>query len=244
MSDYVINHADSGKRSKEIIQDHWYLWMYWVLANLIGVVIGMGSVFLVGTGVAPGIETYMGKLADLIIAGILIITGTLVEGTVLGTVQWIVLHHINKSIKWLAWVNATLIGVFIAWVLGTIPSTLVEFGINGIRTTLGELNLFLDYVIVGALGLVLGSVLGLPQWLLIRLYFSQTEWWVPANALAWMFGMIILFSGIDVVSTLGLGLKTATVILITLIVTGAVVGAIHGLVLVRLVPQKNNSSDN
>jgi len=243
MSEFVINHGESQNHTRSNIHQSFSLWLYWILANSVGELVGLGAVFLIATGIAPGIETYMGRIADLVIAGILIIVGTLVEGSVLGTVQWMVIQQLNKELKWLAWVNATLIGVFIAWALGSIPSTLIDFGVAGIKSTLGNTNYIGNYALVGALGLILGAAIGLPQWLLLRLYFDKSEWWVPANAIAWMVGMSLIFIGIDLASRLDQGFKTISVLVVSLLITGAVVGAIIGIALLRMIPQ-SSAKDN
>jgi hypothetical protein len=58
--------------------------------------------------------------------------------------------------------------------------------------------------------------------------------WIPANMLAWMVGMPIIFWGIDAAQK-GQSLLEALMLMAgVLLVTGAVVGAIHGIWLVRL----------
>lgn len=246
MFDFVINHSQYENDVIRNIDHPLYIWFSWILANSLGELIGLGAVFLIGTGIAPGLEMYLNKIADIVLAGILVIVGTLVEGSVLGTLQWIVIQHLNKSVKWLAWVNATLIGIFIAWALGSIPSTMLEFGTEGIKTTFDFKNMFIDYLTIGGMGLVSGAVIGLPQWLLLRLYFHNAEWWVPASSIAWMMGMIILFVGINVTSRIGMVLKATSFLVLILILTGAIVGSIHGIALLRLYPKQEdkNNPDN
>jgi hypothetical protein len=47
---------------------------------------------------------------------------------------------------------------------------------------------------LGALG---GVVLAFPQWLTLRRIVRGASIWIPANMLAWLVGMPIIFSGID-----------------------------------------------
>jgi hypothetical protein len=84
------------------------------------------------------------------------------------------------------------------------------------------------------MGLVLGPVLGVPQWLALRGHVVRAGWWVPANSAAWALGMPVVFA---VAGSVPPGLPRAAliaVILGTLFAAGAVVGAVHGAVLVRL----------
>jgi NhaP-type Na+/H+ or K+/H+ antiporter len=57
---------------------------------------------------------------------------------------------------------------------------------------------------------------------------------MPANALAWAFGMVIVFAGIDLALGEGFGPGTVTILVLTLLLCGATVGAIHGLALMWL----------
>jgi hypothetical protein len=57
---------------------------------------------------------------------------------------------------------------------------------------------------------------------------------MPANALAWAFGMAVIFASIDPAISGGFGLLSVVILGLTLACAGAVVGAIHGLALVWL----------
>ena len=57
---------------------------------------------------------------------------------------------------------------------------------------------------------------------------------MPANALAWAFGMTVIFAGVDRATGGGFGPGAALILALTLTCTGAVVGATHGFALVWL----------
>lgn len=84
------------------------------------------------------------------------------------------------------------------------------------------------------MGLVLGPILGLPQWWLLRRYVNNAWLWLPATAIAWAWGMIIIFGVVGMVSEVGFNALAIGIILGGLLFGGAVVGAIHGYVLVKL----------
>ncbi len=128
---------------------------------------------------------------------------------------------------------ATGVGAFLAWMLGMVPSTVLSLGAGsgGAGTEPGEaIVLGLAFL----MGLVLGPVLGFAQWLALRRYSSRAALWMPANALAWAFGMVVIFAGIDPAISGGFGLLSVAILALTLTCAGAVVGAIHGLALVWL----------
>jgi hypothetical protein len=84
------------------------------------------------------------------------------------------------------------------------------------------------------MGAVGGAVLSFAQWLAMRGKVRSAGIWIPANMLAWLFGMPIIFWGIDLAFKMTALWQSALVMAGTLFAAGAVVGAIHGLFLVRL----------
>jgi uncharacterized membrane protein YqgA involved in biofilm formation len=55
--------------------------------------------------------------------------------------------------------------------------------------------------------------------------------------LAWTFGMPIIFWGIDMAFKMSAVWQSVLLMVVTLFAAGAVVGAIHGLFLLKLTPQ-------
>jgi hypothetical protein len=84
------------------------------------------------------------------------------------------------------------------------------------------------YALAFLIGLVLGPVLGFAQWLALRRYVRGASLRMPANALAWAFGMVVIFAGIEPAMGGGFGLRALGIVVFTLACAGAVVGAIHG----------------
>jgi hypothetical protein len=95
-----------------------------------------------------------------------------------------------------------------------------------------QMNDTAKYFMAALMGLGLGVVLGVPQWLVLRRYFNQAAWWVGANAVAWAVGMPIVFFGAGAVPEQASGGLLVLLMALTLLSAGAVVGTIHGSVLV------------
>lgn len=57
---------------------------------------------------------------------------------------------------------------------------------------------------------------------------------MPANALAWACGMVVIFAGIDLALGDGFSPSVVLSLALTLACAGALVGAVHGLALVWL----------
>jgi hypothetical protein len=102
------------------------------------------------------------------------------------------------------------------------------------QATTAEPAQWLVLLLAAGLGAVGGAVLSFPQWITMRGRVQGASIWIPANMLAWMVGMPIIFWGIDAIQKLG---DLSSVILcmgVILLLTGMVVGAIHGIFLTRL----------
>lgn len=163
----------------------------------------------------------------------------------MGTAQWLVLRRYIQKLGWRAWAVATALGAGIAWTLWMIPSLLMNFGeTSSADAGATEPDGFILYGLAAALGLVLGSVLGIPQWLVLRRYVLRAGWWVGANSLAWAIGMGAIFLGMDALLSEGPGTSGDNTpmlvpgLLAMLAATGTVVGAVHGLALVWLLSKR------
>lgn len=209
----------------------WILWSRWVLANALAEMIGLGASALLWGFVAFAAETQAGILAA---AGAVVVGSTLLEGTAVGLGQWLVLHRPLPQLKWQSWLIATMIGAFVAWLLGMIPSTMMSLGEETAAAPPPEISDMMMYSLAAVMGLVLGPILALPQWWVLRRYVRQAAWWIPANALAWAFGMVVIFIGVGMIESDALTFGVVLLILLSLAVAGAVVGAIHGLMLIWL----------
>ena len=212
------------------------LWLRWVFANAVGEALGLGTTALIGAAIVSSLGEGTSVLATLALAAVAVLAGTLVEGTVVGTAQWLVLRGPLPGIRWRTWAVATGAGAFLAWLLGMIPSTVLSLGADsgGAGAAPAEPSNTVVLALAFLMGLVLGPVLGFVQWLVLRRFVSHAALWMPANAFAWAFGMVVIFAGIDPAISGGFGFLSVAILTLTLACAGAVVGAIHGLALVWL----------
>lgn len=209
------------------------LWLSWVLANAVGEAIGLGGTALLAIAGVRYVGEGTGFLAGVVLAALAVLAGTLIEGTVVGTAQWLVLKVQLPQMRWRIWVLATGAGAFVAWTLGMLPSTLLFPGSGGGAQSAKPA----EAAILGLaflMGLVLGPVLGFAQWLVLRRFVRRAALWMPANAIAWALGMLVIFSGMDLALGDPFGPSTVPILALTLICCGAIVGAVHGLALVWL----------
>ena len=209
----------------------WNVWFQWILANAIGETVGLGGTLLIGGLLLVNAQKTMGVVVATSLA---VLAGTFIEGIVVGTAQWLVLRRSVKSIRWRTWVLATAIGAFVAWTLGMIPSSFMFAGADSGGAASAQMSDLMVYALAAAMGIVLGTILGVPQWLVLRRHLPKAGWWIVANALAWMIGMVVVFMGTSFIPAEGITLQVALLLLLFVIVAGAAVGAVHGLVLIWL----------
>jgi hypothetical protein len=210
------------------------LWLRWVMANSLAETVGLGAAFGIGVILFPYLNA-PGVLVALTTVGVAVLAGTLIEGTVVGTAQWLVLRRPLPRTKWWAWVLATAAGAFVAWTLGMLPTTLISVGSETGDSAPPEPSEKMVYGLAALMGLAAGTILGTPQWLVLRRHVRQAAWWIGANALAWVPGMVLAFVAADFIFSAGSEVSTVMLAIVTLAAIGGIVGAIHGLVLIWLV---------
>ena len=210
------------------------LWARWVLANSLAETVGLGAAFGIGVVLFPYLSA-PGILIALATVAVAVLAGTIIEGTVVGTAQWLVLRRPLPAMSWRAWVLATAAGAFMAWISGMLPTTLLSAGsTESGGSTSSEPSEAMVYGMAALMGLVAGAILATPQWLVLRRHVGRAALWVGANALAWVPGMVLAFFAADFIFSAGIGMTTIVLAIATLMAVGAVVGAIHGLALVWL----------
>jgi len=214
------------------------LWTRWTLANALSEMIGLGLTFAVTGLLFSGIGAQNTTASILLSFGIAVLSGA-VEATFVGLAQWWAMHSWFPSIGKFAWWRGTLIGAWIAYVLGYLPSTLMSMGeANASSAPVTEPAQWIVLLLAAGMGIVGGVVLSFAQWLVIRRKVQGAGIWIPANMLAWLFGMPVIFWGIDLAFKMPALWQSVLVMAGTLFVTGAIVGGIHGLFLIRLSEEK------
>lgn len=214
----------------------WKLWVQWLLANAVGETVGLGGTLLISGLLLMNAQQTIGVVPA---AALAVLAGTCIEGIVVGTAQWLVLRRPLTRIRWRVWALATAIGAFVAWTLGMIPSTFLFTSADTGGAASAPMSDLMVYALAAVMGLVLGPILGVPQWLVLRRHLPKAGWWVLANALAWMVGMVIVFVGTNFIPPAGISISVALMLLLFLFAAGAAVGAVHGFVLLWLLRSRS-----
>lgn len=212
------------------------LWLRWVVANALAELVGLGATFALDILILARVAAAHSILASILGIIAIAVTGA-IEGTVVGLLQWSVLRHPFPLVTRRAWVVATVIGAVIAWFLGSLPSTLMDMGSQESSAPVQEPSQAVMLLLAAGMGLFLGVVLGYPQWRELRRAVRGAWLWIPANSLAWALGMPAIFAAVDrayAVYATGSPGGAVAVMAAALALAGAIVGAVHGLALVKL----------
>jgi hypothetical protein len=207
----------------------------WIVANALGELIGLGITFSMAYLVFSNLGESNALLPVLASDGLFLLTGV-IEGWIVGSAQAWALGRLLPQIPKKAWVRATIYGALSAWFLGIIPSTVLSLANPGPAQAGGaEPPAWLIYLLAAGMGLVLGPILALPQWRVLRHSLPRAGWWVLANALAWMVGMPVIFIGTNVIGPGVPAYRIIGALLAAIFTAGAVVGIVHGSMLLKLV---------
>jgi hypothetical protein len=216
-------------------------WQRWVVANALGELVGLGTVAAVGFLVFRHTGEPTSAAQALAFAAGFILLGAF-EGLVIGLAQRHVLRTLLPAVR--GWVIATIIGALVAWAIGMVPSTIASLMPQEPGTAPVEPPLALVLLLAAGLGAVGGPLLAALQWFSLRKVLSGKAWlWLPANAAAWALGMPVIFLGAQANELTSSPAAIAALVAFAILVAGAVVGAVHGCVLLGLV-QGSSSSKN
>ncbi len=222
-------------------QADWRLWRRWVAANAAGE-LGLGVTLAAWVFLGPAIQSAVGRLVPWAAAACGVLAGTVIEGLCVGIAQWGVLRCIFPPRTGRAWVLAATVAACVSWSGGM--ACLAASSAQAGSIPLPEASGVAQYALVMLMGAGLGLTLGIPQWWVLRRHVRQAGWWVLANVVAWALGM----SGLFVVALLiPKDASRATVALVALaasVLAGAVVGAVHGLELVRVLLRLREGEDH
>ena len=215
------------------------LFQRWTLANALSELFGLGLTFLI-TGLVFSKLDSQQTVTSITLTFVFAVLSGAVEATIVGLAQWWAMNHWFPMINRFAWWRATFIGAMIAYVLGYLPSTLMSMGEATTQSApVEEPAQWIILLLAAGMGAVGGAVLSFAQWLELRREVEGAGIWIPANMLAWAFGMPIIFWGVDMAFKMAALWQSVLVMAGSLLVAGAVVGAIHGAFLVRLAEDEN-----
>jgi hypothetical protein len=203
---------------------------------------GLGLTFMVGALVMSLLGEAQNAVVILVSFLVAVASGA-IEATIVGLAQWWAMHPWLPAILRRDWWLATLFGALLAYVLGYLPTTLMSLteqsNLQG--TPVQEPDQWVVLLLAAGLGLVGGAVQSFAQWLVLRKKVSRANVWIPANMLAWLVGMPLIFWGIDKAGRLESMFCIVGFMAGVLLLAGLVVGAIHGAFLLHIVSNESST---
>lgn len=206
------------------------LWLRWISANGISEMLGLGITFATIGLLSFQIDNQ--QTFGIVLSFIINVFCGAIEATFVGMAQWWAMNPWFPRIRCFDWWCATLTGTLISYSLGYLPSTLISMSEVANKTTIAEPPQWVILLLASGLGAVAGAVLSFAQWRVLRKKVNRAGLWIPANMLAWTFGMPIIFWGIDLAFQMTTIWQSVLIISGTLLVSGLLVGIIHGYFLI------------
>lgn len=193
--DRWLRHAMPALPSKALLRKAlpraaWKLWVQWLLGNAVGV--GLALLIAYVAAMFPVFDS-----PDPVwwFREVLVMAAT---GALISSVQWYVMQrHGNWGGEWSRWTLLSSAG----WSIGGILVTYL-----------------LGYPLVGRFWVAPGVASGIAQWLILRHRLNRAGWWIPANAVGWLAGALL-------VEQLFLAIPD---FIIGLVVNGFIVGGVSG----------------
>jgi hypothetical protein len=216
------------------------LWFRWTTANALSELVGLGMTFATIGLLLSKIDTQ--HITGILLSFAITVLSGSIEATIVSLAQWWAMRPWFPMIGRFTWWRATLVGALIGYILGYLPSTLMSMGETVTQTSQAEPPQWVTLLLAALLGAVAGAVLSFAQWLVLRSKVKRAGLWIPANMLAWAFGMPIIFWGMDVAFKMAEIWQSVLVVGCALLIAGMVVGTIHGRFLVILAGEINKAT--
>ncbi len=180
----VLARAALILRKFESTHPGWALWLYWVLASIVGVVLGVAVPEDVVGAVVGAVDRAVPfaamPLPLAVAAAVIYAVDGAVVGAVVGVMQWVVLRRQITRAGW--WVLASTVGVAVG------PVVALSLAVGGA----------VDGAVIYA---VVGAVVGVMQWVVLRRQITRAGWWVLASTVG--VGVAVAMSGVVDVAVSG-----------------------------------------
>jgi len=202
--------------------------LFWILVNMVSWASGFTLLYF------EPLQHTMWSIRDAI--------GFIVVGTIIGVSQWLALRKLISNASQLVLANVLAwegIGI-LEWIGLEMTSSysITSTGVTITSTGVTIKIMGMAYEVGGLIGLfVIGTVIGLAQWLVFRHHFKRAGWWwILVTALGWTVGYFVSWSLLEAIGwttfeRFEAGMTTA------LVMCGTVAGIVQWLLLRQEVPK-------
>lgn len=204
-------------------------WFRWTLVCGIGELVGLAVASMIEWVLWATFGTSLFLLHGLLFLAVAIGAGYL-EGWLSGFCQWIVLQERFPSISLKPWVRASGFGAAIAWFLGSLPS-IAFASLPGFKFP----PIMLVFTAILA-GMILGGIIGLFQWRVLKNHSPHSGLWIIGNVLAWPIGTLIIYIVARTASSSSAPMLIFGLGAFSGLASGLAIGGITGLFFIALKP--------
>lgn len=217
-------------------------WIRWTLAVGLGLAVGFGVAAAITVLVAAQVtgDATWAAATPIWIAAII---GGVIQGVILGFLQFALLRSWVPALRALPWVIATAGVAAAGWAVAigyqlaaTINETTEVLTVDELDAARG---LNWPAAIIGVVGgALIGAAFGLTQGHLLRRHLPRARMWVPANMVAWAAGFAFL---IILLSTPEAGWPISAIVILAafaFLIAGLAIGATTG----RFLPYLDDAS--
>ena len=163
----------------------------WALHCALGELLGIGAAGLIAFTANQLLGEPVTMPQKLTVLIFMLGAGAL-EGSILGYLQWRVLHARIPQLPALEWMGWTIAVAVLGWFLGTLPGLFLQnsaFSNNSQASLAVPQNFIILSLLTLGLGLLMGALFGLFQWFSLKKYVPKAGKWIPANAIGWGLGL-------------------------------------------------------
>jgi hypothetical protein len=166
-------------------------WHHWMRNYSLGDLVAMGGVASIGRFL---LMNYSQKTLLHSEPGIswltLIVVGAL-EGILIGFIEWKSLSGLI-NLKSGSWIAVTVLATAIGWLFILSPAIVYI----SVLSRFSEINRTYFAIYTGIAGMSFGTLVGIPQYLILKKFYKNSVMWILANALAWMLSFVIIYSAL------------------------------------------------
>lgn len=208
----------------------WGFLFYWIGATLIGGLVGLGAVIVAYRLVSADSWRRI-EAAGAIVPAVLALVSAVGFAVVVGYFQTKVLRAKFIWFGTRRWMTATACGSAAAGLLGILCLRVLGSAADPGRAPLGAM----DALVVAALiGGVLGAIVAVPQWLVLKRMIPRAGWWILACSISFALAAPQLSEALLTISRPFILQQDTLFFLAATVGAGVTVGAVSGLFLTWL----------
>lgn len=203
------------------------LWLKWTLYCGLGEFFGITAAAILATA-ANNIPLPTNSPFNLLILIVAVTLSGIIEGTITGYLQAKILSRVfGVNLK--RWILLTVAVAVIGWLAGSLPSALS----NPNTQDLTQPNLLQMLVAAAFLGIAAGGAFGFAQFLELKRHVKKASRWIFANAIAWAFAMMVIFTAATLPNSQTPALLIVLAGMVSGVLAGLILGAVTGWQLIK-----------